>query len=40
MRIHNYKEEVKFSNKNRPIILAMKKYGFDNFHFEILKDNI
>lgn len=39
-RIHNYKEEVKFSNRNRPIILAMRKYGFNNFHFEILKDNI
>lgn len=39
-RIHNYKEEVKFSNRNRPIILAMRKYGFKNFRFEILHDNI
>jgi len=25
---------------NRPIILALKKYGIENFKFEIIKDNI
>lgn len=39
-RIQNYKEEIKFSNTNRPIIMAMRKYGFNNFLFEILEDNI
>ena len=40
-RIHNYKSEVKFYKGNpRPIILAMRKYGFENFCFEIVEDNI
>lgn len=39
-RIHNYKEEVKFSKHLRPIIAAMRKYGFENFYFEILEDQI
>lgn len=40
-KIHNYKSEVKFYKGNpRLIILAMRKYGFENFSFEIVEDNI
>lgn len=39
-RIYNYKKEVKWKPDSRPIIKAINKYGFDNFKFEIIKDNI
>ena len=41
-RIHDYYNESKYPNshRHRPISDAMNKYGFDNFHFEILEDNI
>ena len=38
-RIANYKKEIN-SNTKRPIINAMRKYGIDNFKFEIVEDNI
>lgn len=39
-RIHNYKNEYKFDHKHRPILDAIRKYGFEKFHFEIIEDNI
>lgn len=39
-RIHAYKTEIFHSKHERPIIRAMRKYGFENFYFEILEDNI
>ena len=41
-RIRNYKSDTKFKSPDiaRPIIKAMQKYGFENFKFEILVDNI
>lgn len=33
-RINNYIKEYKWAKKDRPIILAMRKYGFENFCFE------
>lgn len=39
-RISSYIKEVKYSSKNRPIIAAMKKYGFYNFVFSILEQDI
>ena len=39
-RIHNYKEDIKNPKRSRPIIDAMKAFGFDKFHFVILEDNI
>lgn len=39
-RKSNYFNEYKWSKKPRPIILAMRKYGIENFTFEILEDNI
>lgn len=41
-RIHGYKNDVfyKKDGEVRPIIAAMRKYGFDKFHFEILEDSI
>lgn len=39
-RIKSYKEEYKFSKRKRPIIDAMRLYGFDNFSFEVIEDNI
>ena len=39
-RKHNYKNELYRTGNLRPIIAAMKKYGFEKFHFEILEDNI
>lgn len=35
-RIRNYKNEYKFDRRHRPILDAMKKYGFEKFHFEVL----
>lgn len=39
-RIHNYKNEYKFDTRHRPILDAMRKYGFEHFYFEVLEDNI
>lgn len=39
-RVHLYEDEYKFSSRSRPIISAMRKYGFEKFHFNVLKDNI
>lgn len=39
-RIETYWKEYRWSCKPRPIISAMRKYGFDNFYFEIIEDNI
>ena len=39
-RIRNYRSDVKHSKRSRKIIDAMKKYGFENFVFEIIHDNI
>ena len=41
-RISNYEREVKYTKgrKERPISKAMKKYGFENFTFEVIEDNI
>lgn len=35
-RLRNYRDEVK-KNKQRPIISAIRKYGFENFNFEIIE---
>lgn len=35
-----YINEYKYSKRNRVIINAMRKYGFENFEFSILEDNI
>lgn len=39
-RIRQYREDTKFRPNSRPIIIAMNKYGFNNFSFEIVEDNI
>lgn len=39
-RITNYKSELKWFPDRRPIIRAMSKYGFNNFTFTVLQDNI
>ena len=39
-RVAEYIKEVKWRKNPRPIILAMRKYGFENFTFELLEDNI
>lgn len=39
-RIRQYREDIKFRPNSRPIIIAMNKYGFNNFSFEIIEDNI
>lgn len=39
-RKKNYLNEYKWNKNPRVIIRAMRKYGFDNFKFEILEDNI
>ncbi|MCF0126859.1 MAG: GIY-YIG nuclease family protein [Clostridia bacterium] len=39
-RKKDYVKEVRFSKADRPIIRAMRKYGIENFEFEILKDNV
>lgn len=36
-RLRNYRDEVK-NNKQRPIISAIRKYGFENFKFEIIEN--
>lgn len=37
-RIWNYKKEYKHSTHRRPILDAMRKYGFENFSFEIIAE--
>lgn len=37
-RIWNYKKEYKHSKHRRPILDAMRKYGFENFSFEIIAE--
>ena len=39
-RIRSYKDEVAYSKHERPIIKAMRKYGFENFYFEVLENKI
>ena len=39
-RKNNYFNEYKWSKNPRIIIQAMRKYGFNNFQFEIIEDNI
>ena len=40
-RIYNYKKEYNYKlAKDRPILRAMRKYGFDNFIFSIVENNI
>lgn len=39
-RICNYKKEYKYDKRHRPILDAMRKYGFEHFHFSIVEDNI
>lgn len=39
-RIKMYIDEYKYSKRNRVIINAMRKYGFENFEFSILEDDI
>lgn len=35
-RIRNYRSEVNYTDSRRPIIRAMRKYGMENFTFEVL----
>ena len=35
-----YIDEYKYSKRNRVIINAMRKYGFENFEFSILEEDI
>lgn len=39
-RKKSYINEYKWSKNPRVIIQAMRKYGFNNFKFEIVEDNI
>lgn len=39
-RIYNYRKECKWSKNPRPIISAMRKYGIENFTFEIVENDI
>lgn len=39
-RIVAYKKEIANKKRSRPITSAMKKYGLNNFRFEIIEDNI
>lgn len=40
-RMWNYKKEYNYPlSKDRPILRAMRKYGFENFSFSILEDDI
>ena len=36
-RLREYRYEINKGN-NRPIIRALRKYGFENFDFEIIED--
>jgi hypothetical protein len=35
-RFNGYKNEIKFAKKTRPIIYALRKYGIENFTFEVI----
>jgi hypothetical protein len=39
-RTKNYLRDTKYAKVNRPIVNAMRKYGFERFKFEIIVDNI
>lgn len=40
-RIKQYSDDTKYRTKKiRAIIKAMRKYGFENFEFEVIEDNI
>jgi group I intron endonuclease len=39
-RKENYYKEYRWGKNPRPIIKAMRKYGFENFSFEIVEDKI
>ena len=39
-RMQSYYKEYRWGKRDRPIALAMRKYGFENFNFEIIKDGI
>ncbi len=39
-RIYNYRKECKWSKNPRPVIFAMRKYGIENFTFEIVENDI
>ena len=39
-RIQGYKKEYKWKSNSRPIIRAMNKYGFENFEFSIIEEDI
>lgn len=39
-RIYWYKKDIKLKKKVTPIIATMRKYGIDNFNFQIIEDNI
>lgn len=39
-RKNSYLNEYRWRKNPRPIIAAMRKYGIENFHFEIIHDNI
>lgn len=39
-RKREYYNEYKWDTRNRPIILAMRKYGIENFIWSIVEDNI
>lgn len=39
-RIYWYKKDIKTKKKLTPILSALKEHGIENFHFEIIEDNI
>lgn len=39
-RIYWYKKDIQLKKKVTPIIAAMRKYGIDNFNFQIIENNI
>lgn len=39
-RISSYKREYKFARVSRPILDAMRKYGWEHFRFDIIEDGI
>lgn len=39
-RIYWYKKDIKTKKKLTPILSELKEHGIENFHFEIIEDNI